>query len=84
MGLCNDQRKCGCYVFNGVVIAAISLAMIIIGLVNLGTEWDPTQPPQDATENGCKTIVPWWHIVGGGLILVGLIGRIILARVRTN
>jgi len=81
MGLCNDQRRCACNVFTGVVISTFSLAMIIIGLVNLGTsEWDPTQPPPEVYENRCQTVVPWWHIVGGGIILVGLVGRILLSK----
>jgi len=76
MGLCNAQRKRGCYVFNGVVIGAIALAMIIIGVNSFGA--DPALP--DTSKNACQTIVPWWHIVGGALILMGLFGRIILTR----
>ena len=77
MGLCNAQRKRGCYVFNGVIIAAIALTMIIIGVTSLGE--DLALP--DAKKKACTSIVPWWHIVGGALILLGLSGRIFLTRV---
>eukprot|EP00090_Calanus_glacialis_P020296 TRINITY_DN3121_c0_g1_i1.p1 TRINITY_DN3121_c0_g1~~TRINITY_DN3121_c0_g1_i1.p1 ORF type:complete len:233 (+),score=42.79 TRINITY_DN3121_c0_g1_i1:118-816(+) len=84
MGLCNDQRKCGCYVFNGLVISAVSLAMIIIGVVNIRKDWDPEQAPEDVAadiaKNACETLVPAWHIVGGFMILIGLLGRVILAK----
>ena len=66
MGLCNEKRKYGCYVFNGVVIASIAIAMVIVGLKN---------------KNECETI-PWWHIVGGALILLGLLGRIFISKVK--
>ena len=85
MGLCNDQRKSGCYVFNGLVLSAASLAMIIVGGVHIKKDWDPEQAPEDITDeffrDACETMVPAWHIVGGFMILTGLIGRIILSKV---
>jgi hypothetical protein len=88
MGLCNDQRKSGCYVFNGLVISTVSLAMIIIGGVNIRKDWDPEQAPEDVTaefaKNACETMVPAWHIVGGFMILTGLLLRVILAKVKMN
>ena len=86
MGLCNDQRKSGCYVFNGLVIATVSLAMIIIGAVHIKKDWDPEQTPEeiaeDVAKNTCETMVPAWHIVGGFMILTMLVLRVILAKVR--
>ena len=88
MGLCNDQRKSGCYVFNGLVISAVSLAMIIIGGVNIRKDWDPEQAPEDVAaefaKNACETMVPAWHIVGGFMILTGLLLRVILAKVNMD
>jgi len=84
MGLCNDQRKSGCYVFNGLVLSVASLAMIIVGGVHIKKDWDPEQAPEEVTDeffkNACETMVPAWHIVGGFMILTGLIGRIILSK----
>ena len=79
MGLCNAQRKRGCYVFTGCLIAIIAIAMVIIGANGLGAESTP-----ETKKNACQTIVPWWHILGGSLILMGLIGRITLTRVKEN
>jgi len=84
MGLCNDQRKSGCYVFNGLVISVVSLAMIIIGAVHIKKDWNPEQTPEEIAEdvarNACETMVPAWHIVGGFMILTMLVLRVILAK----
>ena len=71
MGLCNAQRKRGCYVFTGVLIAVIASAMIGVGVSGLG-------------EDDCSGVVPWWNIVGGVFIILGLAGRLTLTRVMNN
>merc|ERR1711981_830386 len=84
MGLCNDQRKSGCYVFHGLLISAVALAMVIIGVIHIKKDWDPEQTQQeireDVAKNACETLVPAWHIVGGFMILTLLVLRIILAK----
>ena len=86
MGLCNEERKSVCYVLNGLVISAVSLAMIIIGAVHIKKDWNPEQTPEEIAEdvarNMCETMVPAWHIVGGFMILTMLVLRVILAKVR--
>ena len=70
MGLCNAQRRRGCYAFTGVVLAAIAVSMIIVGAT--GIEGDDNK--------SCSALVPWWNIVGGVFTILGLVGRLTLTR----
>ena len=60
------------------LLCGIGVVMAIIGVNYLGDHFSKLGPNKTI----CHKILHWWHVSGGSLIIVGLLGRIVVTRVK--
>ena len=74
----NTRWKVRASVLNLSLLGGIAVVMAIIGVNYLGAHFSKFGPNKTI----CHKILHWWHVSGGSLIIVGLLGRIAVERVK--
>ena len=62
------------------LLCGTAVVMAIIGVNYLGAHFSKLGPNKTI----CHKISHWWHVSGGSLIIIGLLGRKMVALVKFN